>query len=89
MRDKPNLADPATLGRLMAQVRTTWGCHAEVTHNPIYPGTGADNGFWTCGIRAIDETGVLRWNWHHFSAPTEGEALIKALLAAPTTENDQ
>ena len=67
----PNLADPATLGCLLALVREAWG-------EPILSAAWG-GGHWYVVQRVHPSVDALRW----IDAATEVEALVAALEAAP------
>lgn len=69
----PVFTDPATLGCLLGMVREAWGDSG--AHALPYGGM-----WWSCYAHA---GGVSRTHWGRHK--TEGEALLRALLAAPTS----
>lgn len=72
VRGEPDLADPATLGCLLALVREAWGDDTITTQ---VDNTGA--GWWVDGWAASDSRPPSDLH------PTEADALVAALWAAP------
>ena len=73
---RPDLTDPATLGCLLKLVREAWECpgtHCDYSRSI----TVGDSPWWVWVIGEHE-----RWMCVA-RAPTEGEALVAALLAAP------
>lgn len=69
--DIPDLADPCTLGGLLALVREAWG------RPDIHAHTVARLGVWTVGCIGTPDALIT------VSGPTEAAALVAALEAAP------
>ncbi len=78
----PDLRDPATLGCLLALVREAWGSHVEVRRGvygqwlPV--GIGSDN-YGRDRVARTSTVSLPGCGW----CPTEAEALVVALEAAP------
>lgn len=70
---QPDFIDPATLGCLLALVRNVWGERVHVIHRTDGPIREA----WLVCHRKGNPP------WFGFSGPTESEALVAALEAAP------
>ena len=67
----PDLADPATLGCLLALVREAWG-DPKIHVLPARPPSAFGGAPWVCGARA-----------RLFTGASEAAALVAALEAAP------
>jgi hypothetical protein len=75
--DVPDLSDPATLGCVLAMVREAWGPVAHAMpwgHSSLSPAPVG----WSMMLTAYDNLPTAK-----LSAPTEAEALVAALEAAP------
>jgi hypothetical protein len=90
----PDLADPATLGCLLALVREAWGTTAHlVRHNTnVFTADGTDTEpacWWAVAVGLasvpfyVEFTDGDYTGRRCFTGPTEAAALVAALLAAP------
>jgi hypothetical protein len=85
---KPDFADPATLGCLLAAVRGAWDCHAIHTQGRLHQ---FGEGWWH---DKSQRQPTWRWStvipgWPNTSGPTEADALIAALEAAAARRGGQ
>lgn len=69
----PDLTDPATLGCLLSLVREAWGPRVHATHRPD---VGVSEAWYVSHRKGPPP-------WRGFTGPTEAEALVAALEAAP------
>lgn len=79
--DLPDLADPATLGCLLALVREAWRCHVHLRRwaSPAPDMSGRDRSTW----EPVDGLGRRLVAGPRVLCDTEAEALVAALEAAP------
>jgi len=92
VRPVPDFTDAATLGALLGMVREAWGTTAHI----VRLDTNADDGkgglepacWWALATGLASRPLMLESPHPHFVAgPTEAEALLRALIAAPKTED--
>jgi hypothetical protein len=82
----PDLSDPATIGCLLALVRGAWGETAHMVRLQTHDSDGAGGmkrACWWALATGLTSEPLLLDDGRYIAAPTEAEALVVALEAAP------